>query len=92
MAADDGPPRSRIKRLGWFVALWTAGVLAVACLGDPVHDRRMIIPVHARVLVQRHHGGFLKTYSRSGTQFGTGPVTSSGLSRRTHRHGVRTEP
>ncbi len=32
MADDEGPPRSRVKRLGWFVALWAAGVLAVAAV------------------------------------------------------------
>ncbi len=40
MAADDGPPRSRIKRLAWFVALWMAGVLAVTAVAYAI---RLII-------------------------------------------------
>lgn len=42
MAADEGPPRSRIKRLAWFVALWTAGVLAVTAVAYAI--RFMIGP------------------------------------------------
>jgi hypothetical protein len=32
MPDGGGPPRSGIKRLLWFVALWIAGVLAVVAV------------------------------------------------------------
>jgi hypothetical protein len=42
MAEGEDPPRSRAKRLGWFVALWIAGVLAVAAVAYAI---RLIIGV-----------------------------------------------
>ncbi|MDZ7839297.1 MAG: DUF2474 domain-containing protein [Gammaproteobacteria bacterium] len=42
MAGGGKPPRSRAKRLGWFVGLWVAGVVAVVVLAYAI---RFIIGV-----------------------------------------------
>lgn len=42
MTAGEDPPRSRVKRLGWFVALWAAGVLAVTVVAYAI---RLVIGV-----------------------------------------------
>lgn len=42
MPEGGGPPRSRVKKLLWFAALWAAGVLVVAAVAYAI---RFIIGV-----------------------------------------------
>lgn len=42
MPDGGGPPRSRVRRLLWFAALWAAGVLTVAAVAYGI---RLVIGV-----------------------------------------------